>query len=462
MQREYLINNPINTRLIIFFTGWSTDSKVVSNIELPEGYDFLVCWDYRSLNWINLKKEYEETIIIAWSFGVAAADILFNTISENLNVTGLFGINGSTEPIEDKKGIPSEIFKSTKLSLNERNLKKFRIRTAGGIKNFAPAEPFLGTNLSIEDLIEELSCVENLTLTSHQSPVWDCVFISTEDKIFPKENLERAWVSTPKRIIVDSHHLPDFQSIFNLIIKDKKSIGHNFQRQNLNYIDNADVQNLTAERLVKFLKKENRDFKNILEIGSGAGNLTRLLYTAFLPQKLTLIDLSEYNPISYAKKLEGDVECILSSIYNEQYDLIVSGSTLQWVHSPYRTLKRLKEKLEKNGILIISIFIEGTFKEINDINGHSLLYFTKEQWEVIVSKAGFEILSSQLFNDKMEFDSVIEVLKHIRLTGVNSIGGKKKNIVEMKQLISRYPEIDGKIFLTYKSLILLLKKKEDN
>ena len=140
MKREYIIQKASNTRLIIFFTGWSTNPQILSRIKIPEGYDLICCYDYTQIRWESIEKEYQEGIIIAWSLGVKVAEILYDQLSKTIHVTGVYAINGTGTPVDDLKGIPKEIFQTTLETLNERNLKKFRIRICGSVPKFNELE----------------------------------------------------------------------------------------------------------------------------------------------------------------------------------------------------------------------------------------------------------------------------------------------------------------------------------
>ena len=108
MQTKYLINNEENNRLILFFTGWSTDWRILSDVRIPDGYDLLIVWDYRNPAPFNILKKYDETVVLAWSFGVYAAQLLLPSLSSGLNITGRWAVNGSLNPIDPISGIPPE------------------------------------------------------------------------------------------------------------------------------------------------------------------------------------------------------------------------------------------------------------------------------------------------------------------------------------------------------------------
>lgn len=460
MKAEYIIDSPKNKRLVVFFTGWSTGLSIASLFRLPEGYDFIICWDYRNINWKKPEKNYVEVLVFAWSFGVAIVEELFHELAQELNITGLYAINGSRFPVNDELGIPEFIFKETLENLNEKNLHKFKIRIAGGLRNLKNIESFLLTDLSISELKNELELLGKLREQKINKAIWDCVFISTDDKIFPALNLEKSWNDTPIIWLKDDHHLPDFASIISRTVKDKEVIKKNFKRSITSYNDTATVQKSLSHKLIDVLKNLNSEYASILELGSGSGYLSQLLIKTFLPKNILLMDLSPECPVEEAKYISGDIETLIPVIPVDSFDLVVSGSTMQWFHSPSRILSKIFSILKNDGIAGITTFLPETYHELQEITGNGLLYYSESDWTLMARRNGFEVLESSVENYEMNFNSVNEILKHLRATGVNSLGAPLKTIGEMRSLISSYPNENSVFNLTYQALTLILKKTD--
>lgn len=457
MNTRYLIKGE-NSRLIIFFTGFSTDWKVVEGLHVPKGYDFLCVWGYDRVEEIVPDKDYSEIIVVAWSLGVKIADYLLPKISMAHNVTGCFAINGSIWPVNDEKGIPCEVFKATMENLDNDNLKKFKIRTTGGRKKFEILEDKLKGEDDILILKQELKNFLEEKYPSENLDFWDCVFISEKDKIFPPSNLLKAWEHTPKRLLKDQDHLPDLQNIFNLILKDKISIGTNFEKTYITYDSTADVQNRLAELLVSGLSSLKREFENVLEIGSGAGRLSSLIQKRFSPGNLTLIDLATIPPLKDVIYICGDAELITKELSESNYDLVISGSALQWMHSPAKILRQAYRIIEPKGVLAFTTYIEDNFKEIYQLTGNSLLYYSAPEWEAMVSNAGFRIEKKEIIESTLEFEDLNSLFSHLRHTGVNSLGGKSKGVGDLRKMMRKYEKKDDRYPLTYRALLIIATK----
>lgn len=122
----------------------------------------------------------------------------------------------------------------------------------------------------------------------------------------------------------------------------------------------------TAEFLLNFLKDKN--FKNILEIGTAVG-YSGILFLQNQPRAfLTTIDINEkmqniakqnfkkFNVEKKVKLIKGDAKDVLSS-FNQKFDLIfLDGPKGQYI----KYLPQLKLLLDKNGFLIAdNIFFHG-------------------------------------------------------------------------------------------------------
>lgn len=456
MQSKFLIKEAANQRLVVFFTGWNTDWHVVEEVTLPSGYDLQCCWDYRTLEWRKPDKDYEEVLILAWSFGVAAANSLIPQIEREENITGLYAVNGTVWPVDDERGIPEEIFEATLKGLNPRMLEKFRIRIAGGIRRYRELEKSFTASMGIDELKDELNAIRNLTGIENKLSCWDYAFISEGDRIFPPENMAEAWTGTP-HCFINAEHLPDFQRIFNRVVKDKQSIRQNFERSVSTYNRWATSQTAAADRLVGLLQEFIKSPEAVLEVGSGSGYLTGLIKEKLKPARLTAIDISLHSPLEDVEFISGDAESVVRQLASDSFSCVVTSSALQWFHSPGRFLREVKRILAPGGVCALTVYIEGTLKELGALTGRSLIYLKEEDWPEVVRKAGFEIVSSELSQQVLLFDSVRDIFAHLKATGVNALGGERKSYGEMKRIMGDYPMKGDKYPLTYKSYITLLR-----
>lgn len=203
-----------NKKLVLFFTGWGMDENPFREYQIPD-YDFMIVYDYSSLSFDDsFLQPYEEISVVAWSMGVWAASQLLQ--SRNYPVTDCIAVNGTHFPVDDRKGIPSQIFAGTLKNLSESTLSKFRRRMCGSgdvLKRFLAKAP----GRDIENLRTELDSIGRLSLSMAPSRFkWSKVYIGNRDKIFPVENQMAAWGETDY-ILTDEEHYPEklWEEIFN-------------------------------------------------------------------------------------------------------------------------------------------------------------------------------------------------------------------------------------------------------
>lgn len=443
----------------MFFTGWSTDSQILEDIEIPKGYDLMVLWDYRDMSCSVPTERYDEILIIAWSFGIPVATITAVELLKQHNITGMYAVSGSWKPVDNEYGIPENIFNRTLETLNEQNLRKFRVRMSGGISNFNLSAHKFPNLPDIDALKEELrvfdETINDIVERISYSRLWDYVFIACNDKIFPAENLKRAWKGIPVETIDDGEHLPDFQYIIDRTVKNKEFIGQRFGHHLQQYEESADVQKRIARELVDEWNKHQTTAGVILEIGSGSGYLTRLINSTFSPQELTVIDLQPSDDGGQTRSLAGDAETILPGLQAESFDAVATGSTLQWFHSPQRFMSNLHRIIKKGGYAAIAVFIKGTFEELDGISDKKLLYLSHNEWKELALNQGFFVISESESKAEMEFESYGDMLRHLQQTGVNSVSGRQKSVGEIRRLLSAD---SNKCLLTYRWTTLILRK----
>ena len=110
---------PSNQRLILIFLGWGMDAAPFSSLSKP-GYDIMLLSDYsgfRPDEDTDLLAasicNYQEIVVMAWSFGVRIAADFLAGWRRKLPITRAVAINGTTEHISDSCGIPLRIFQGT-------------------------------------------------------------------------------------------------------------------------------------------------------------------------------------------------------------------------------------------------------------------------------------------------------------------------------------------------------------
>ncbi len=213
---------------------------------------------------------------------------------------------------------------------------------------------------------------------------------------------------------------------------DKNLIQNNFKKSLKTYNRHAQIQKEMAQTLVSLIKKQH--FQNVLEIGSYTGILTEELIRKISFDEYLALDIVE--SFDFIKNLSPKIKFQKSDIENfstkQKFDLITANASLQWCLDFENTIKKLKTFLNKNGILAISIFGEKNLFEIKETFNVGLDYLSIDEIKKIFSNNAKIIEKTTSF----EFQNPMEILKHLKYTGVNSISKNKLTISQIKEKMS--------------------------
>lgn len=239
-----------------------------------------------------------------------------------------------------------------------------------------------------------------------------------------------------------------------------KIIKKQFEKSMEKYNDNAVVQNITAHKLVQNLIKINQNFENVLELGCGTGLLTKELIENINYKKYYANDLVEKSK-QYLSEISPEFTFICGNAQkiktSQKMDLIISNAMFQWFSSLDKLREHLTNILNKDGILAFSTFSPENYKEIRKLCGLSLEYKTLDELKEIFSD-NFEILYTEEFKYTMQFSNPLELLAHMKNTGVNSLSIKHRNFKAIKEFCDSYKSAYPDLTLTYSPIIVICKK----
>lgn len=243
-----------------------------------------------------------------------------------------------------------------------------------------------------------------------------------------------------------------------------------FSRAIKTYDKAAIAQNMVVENLFDYINKD-RAYHNILEIGAGSGNLTKeitrlnshaLYVNDICPEIVEIISkkVDNTDKITY---LVGDAETLdFEDAVGSKFDLIVSSSTFQWFKDLKSLLSKTYSSLNDNGELVFSTFVKGNLKEINDTAGVSLNYHDRTEIIEMVESAGFTVVASHSESMKLNFDTPMSVLRHLKLTGVNSLSSQRWTRSTLDRFVSEYSSkfsVANGVVLTYTPIYIKAIKK---
>ncbi|MDE7420085.1 MAG: DUF452 family protein [Muribaculaceae bacterium] len=407
------IKRGAETRLILLFAGWSTDARYYVD-SVVDDWDFAVVSDYRDMSMPSIPEQYSTIYIFAYSLGVWAASKC------NIKAAAKIAICGSGIPVSDTMGIPESVFNATADFLTAESLKKFHRRMAGDRATLNRIEPLLPCSPDVAALKEELYAIASEKNALGAESKWDKVYIASNDRIFPVENLNRYWDMHPDtvKVNVNSSHAIDISQIIKEVIPNPDAIGEGFSSAVNTYNGNAIVQTEICNRIGEIIARQlcdrNSNIDSLLEIGVGQGLLTEIWQRLLTPSHATFVDLLPMPKFGIAQTEEyvmTDAEEWLKN-YSAKYDVILSASTIQWFADPIGFVNIVKSHLNPGGFAIISTFTKGNLHQLDAVRPCPLIYHTSEEYGKI---PGFQIME---WERTLQFPSSREMMMHLRRTGV--------------------------------------------
>lgn len=213
---EYkLYHNERNTELILFFNGWAMTPESIEHLVIPNNYDLIVLWDYRETNNfpLDIISGYKTIRIVAWSLGVWAADITVSIYRDSIEdkIKDAVAVCGTGYPMDDRYGIPVNIFENTLNSISEENRERFNRRMCGGksLKHLFEALKRRPTNEIKEELAKAYHSTINKEINpNNQEYFWSKAIIGGKDRIIPPENQLNYWkeMVVPITVIPSAQH----------------------------------------------------------------------------------------------------------------------------------------------------------------------------------------------------------------------------------------------------------------
>jgi len=249
---------------------------------------------------------------------------------------------------------------------------------------------------------------------------------------------------------------------------DKDRIKMRFARAAATYDNQAVIQYKVADRLLTMLSQhEPIPPKKVLEIGCCTGLLTRRLAKQYRGlEKLYVNDLvADFSPlVAYRvppdvnlEFLEGDIECIALP---SDLDLVISSSTFHWLNDLSSLFTRLANHMTLEGTLAFSMYSSKNLLELREITGIGLNYFGIEEIRAFVAEH-FQVLAYEEELITFKFRKPVDILRHLRETGVNALDGTSWNRTRLADFTTEYQrrfQDAGFVRLTYNPVYCVARK----
>ncbi len=242
------------------------------------------------------------------------------------------------------------------------------------------------------------------------------------------------------------------------------------------YDRHARPQLALAQSLISILPEI--DPKQILELGAGTGQLTRLLAEQFPEVPIDAIDVAEkmvehsrtrFKSFPQISWVVGDAQTYQN---DTRYPLIISSSALHWVSDLQKTYENIFRNLEPGGTFALGMMLRGTLKELHQLrreiapgNIPELSLPTYEETKTSLQSAGFSLERRKHSEEEIIYPDAKAFLRAIHEQGVTggkvSKGNAPLSRNELNQLITNYQKSfasDRGVYATYETATFLLTK----
>ena len=238
----------------------------------------------------------------------------------------------------------------------------------------------------------------------------------------------------------------------------KDLIKSRFKKSLKTYETNAVVQRQMATHLAGLIDMNFCD--SILELGCGTGFLTK--------EVIKNIDFNSYYAVdivedckNYIGNISEKIQFICEDIEGLDIDikpnLIISNASFQWIENFPEYADKINRILPDGGSFVFSLFGEDNYKEITNILPNKLNYLSPDKIKDIFKID--KICHVQEERIVLNFDSPIDVLYHMKYTGVNALKQVKWTKHDLAEFEKQYKEVCGeKITLTYHPIYVKVAK----
>jgi malonyl-CoA O-methyltransferase len=254
----------------------------------------------------------------------------------------------------------------------------------------------------------------------------------------------------------------------------RKKIQEKFSSAARNYDRYALIQRDIGDELFECICNERRDYKIILDIGTGTANILLRLGKVYPQASIFGLDIS-YEMLKEARSkglsylIQADAEFL--PFRSLKFDLIISNLVYQWLpdlSSPFYEVRRL---LQNKGRFYFSLFGEATLYELREsiAKVRNISEFIKLPSKQIVynklKEAGFseiEIVSEMIHRPFSGFFALLNWLKFI---GANQRGIKFYGL-EARGMLCKVRELyegnfrdNGRLIASFEKIIVKAEKK---
>lgn len=231
---------------------------------------------------------------------------------------------------------------------------------------------------------------------------------------------------------------------------DKKVISQNFSKSAVTYDGYADLHERITGRL---FSKLDRDYKYILDVGSGTGTLVDILAEKYPEAEVVGVDIApgmiDFATSKVRRKnarfLVGDGESL--PFKDKEFDLVVSSASLQWM-DPQKVFAEVSRVLRPRGKFYLSTFGPATLCELKRA-GLSVNDFPSKCELEIVARKYFKrtMFKREIINKN--YDGLSGLFVYLKMIGAQYPVNSRKKGLSTRGKIFSLPPSQEKLAVTF-------------
>jgi len=223
------------------------------------------------------------------------------------------------------------------------------------------------------------------------------------------------------------------------MIKESKTIKQ-FSRFAHKYNTYNAIQSEVAKALVGKISKKK--YSSIIDIGCGSGEIYKNIEkNNFYFDNFVALDSSSEMLALHPSNIKvdkhqldfDDIHSYPKLAHTKENTLLISSSAIQWSKNLDLLIMHLAHQSDK---AYFAIFTSNTFKTLHQVANIKSPIYSEEILKEVIGK--YYCASFQLYSYKLEFETVRDMFRYIKKSGVSG-GEKKLSYKETKQLMNAYP-----------------------
>jgi len=452
------------TDAIVLLSGWATDGRIFSQLELK--YNYLILGKADPFNFSKALLDYldansiEKVSLFGHSMGGFMAKEFALSYPERVDQVFLVSVRRKY-PNQQLKEVEEQLKKNKRGFLYKFYLDCFSEDDKEGRGWFKKnlLRDYVDS-MSLEDLLRGLDYLSKVEITAAElAGVKNLkIFHGSEDKIASVNEIKDL-AAARLNIINGVGHMPFLMASGSCLLTtppssltlraagasvsshplvttaiDKKAVINNFSKCASSYEEYADIQNLLADELFLEISRDGV-VGDVLDVGCGTGRLLDKINKAFPHIKTIGLDLSfGMTKIAYAKGVVTLVsEAEELPFGNNVFDLVISNAVYQWVSDLESAFREVDRILKHGGVFSFNCFGHKTLQELRSSFGiKENIFPTSEQIKLSLKKVGFSSIKINTIEQSKDFGSLINLLQWLKSIGANRGFGKPPFLTKNK------------------------------